>query len=65
MNNVEAAKTTRKDFLAFCAETKTAEKEKEAINTASLTLDKQLKRFSKTSFSDADIQALYKDSMSV
>jgi hypothetical protein len=65
MNNLEAAKTTRKDFLVFYAETRTAEKGKKAINTAPLTLDKQLKRFSKTSFSEADIQALYKDSMSV
>jgi hypothetical protein len=65
MNNVEAAKTSRKDFLAFCAEARTAEKEKKAINTANLTLDKQLKRFSKTFFSDADIQTMYKDAMSV
>jgi len=65
MNNIEATKTTRKDFLAFCAEAKKMEKEKKAINTSPLTLDKQLKRFSKTSFSEADIQTLYKDAMSV
>jgi hypothetical protein len=65
MNNLEAAKTSKKDFLAYCAEAIKVEKEKKAINTASLTLDKQLQRFSKTTFSEADIQALYKDSMSV
>jgi hypothetical protein len=65
MNNLEAAKTSKKDFLAYCEEAAKADKEKKAINTASLTLDKQLLRFSKTTFSDADIQALYKDSISV
>jgi len=65
MNNLEAAKTTRKDFLAFYLEVGTAKKEKKPINTATLTLDKQLKRFSQTSFSEADIQALYNDTMSV
>jgi hypothetical protein len=68
MNNLEAAKTSREDFLAYCAEAAEAaeaEKEKKAINTASLTLDKQLQQFSETSFNDADIQALYEDAMSV
>jgi hypothetical protein len=65
VNNLEAVKTSKKDFLAYCAEAAKAEKEKKAINTASLTLDRQLQWFSKTSFSEEDIQALYKDSISV
>jgi uncharacterized protein YifE (UPF0438 family) len=65
MSNMKTAKMSRKAFLAFCAETRTAEEGKKTINTAHLTLAKQLKRFSKTSFSDADIQALYKNAISV
>lgn len=65
MNNREISRMTEKEFFTFYNQAISREKEKKAINTATLTLDKQLKRFIKASFTEDDEKAIYQDALSV
>ena len=67
MTNLEAAEMVEEDFFAAYEKAKTAEiaRKKNAINTATITFDEQIKRFGASSFDEEDLKALYEDARSV
>jgi len=66
VNNVDVANLAKKDdFFSAYEKVKAAKTGKQAINTASMSVDEQVIKFGKTSFSKRDEQALYKDALSV
>ena len=66
MTNLDAANMAKKDeFFAAYEKAKAAKTQKQAINTAPVRIDRQVKRFKKTSFSEKEEQTLYEDALSV
>jgi hypothetical protein len=66
MTNLDVAGMAKKDeFFAAYEKAKAARAEKQAINTASIRIDKQVERFKKTSFSEKEEKILFEDALSV
>ena len=65
MNNLDVAKMNTKDFMAEYEKVKNIGSEKKPINSSSISLKEQLKKFKDSTFSEQDDKALYEDLLSV
>jgi len=65
MTNLAIANMKEEDFLAACEQAKLDNEAKETINTSPLTIDKQLDRFRRNSFTEEEAAAHHKDAVSV
>ena len=66
MTNLDVADRAKKEeFFAAYEAAKAAKTGKQAINTASIRIDKQVERFRKISLTEKEEQALFEDALSV
>ena len=66
MNNLDAANMKKKEeYFANYESAKAAKTEKKPINSADFTINEQINKFEKTSFSKKEEKAIYGDAMSV
>jgi hypothetical protein len=66
MTNLDVAGMSKKEeFFTAYKKAKAAKSEKQAINSAPVRIDEQIKTFGKTSLGKRDEKALYKDALSV
>jgi hypothetical protein len=65
MTNIDVINMKPGEFYAAYERTKTVNVEKKPINSATISLEEQLKRFEAASFSDDDFRALHEDLLSI
>ena len=65
MTNLAVASMKEKDFLAACEQAKSERKARNPINTAPLSIEKQLDRFRRNSFTEEEVAAHHRDAISV
>jgi len=65
MTNLAIAGMREEDFLAACEKAKLERKAKTPINTAHLSIEEQLDRFCKNSFTQEEAEVHHKDAISV